>query len=260
MKWMFTKFIFIFPMFFAVFLNNCGVNYTKTIAESSPETLVECQYYITKSYSTTCYSWSYDGVLITTPCTKSIREPSYRDSEITAFACYLNGGEIVDAKRVLASAKTRQKTTYTELNTSIESKIGSEKPTQPAAWPLTLQKTGYVVGRIVIMSDGFSDYTGEVKVDSSRIEIARVDDEHNETIVNTEVEADGYFRLSNQPLDRLYRVYKWVKKDVDFSVQTAVPSPGSEGVAGILYKLFSSSRESNLMSRNFKMGQRLILY
>jgi tetratricopeptide (TPR) repeat protein len=100
-------------------------------------------------------------------------------------------------------------------------------------------ETGYVVGRAFVKLDGYKGHYREM-IQREKIEIAYVKDNKQTTIV-AETDDNGYFFISNLPLDGFYRVYK-----ID-ELNSIVPAPNpSRGLAGMLYVPFSSGREGSL--------------
>ena len=73
-------------------------------------------------------------------------------------------------------------------------------------------ETGYVVGHVnlkMTMPGGGPEgmpSMGQGQREKLEVEIARVTNDYEQTLVTTITDRDGYFYLADQPLDHLYRV------------------------------------------------------
>lgn len=112
-------------------------------------------------------------------------------------------------------------------------------------------ETGYVVGHVSYKITGPGGGPGRMggmpgrQRNKYKIEIACVKDDYSQTLIKTRTDKNGYFYLTDQPLDGIYRVMSIQRGDFPpITLMVPPPDPGSD-VIGKVFTLFSSRHEAN---------------
>ena len=115
-------------------------------------------------------------------------------------------------------------------------------------------ETGYVVGHVnykMTLLEGDPEERGETpgiverQSNEFEIEIACVRDDYSQTLIKARTDKDGYFYLSDQPLDGLYRVTSILSPGFPL-IPIIVPPPDlGADATGKEFLLFSSRHEAN---------------